>query len=90
MRFEWDEQKRLSNIARHAIDFLLASKLFDGRLRLDLDSPRGNEQRILSIGQLGNKLVAIAWTLRGRDVARIISARRARHEEERAYRQLYN
>jgi uncharacterized DUF497 family protein len=90
MRFEWDEQKRLSNIAKHGIDFLLASELFDGRLRLDLDSPRGNEQRILSIGQLQDKLIAIARTLRGKDVVRIISARRARHEEERAYRQLYN
>jgi len=60
-------KKRLSNIAKHGIDFLLASELFDGRLRIDLDSPRGNEQWNLSIGQLQDKLIAVAWTLRGKE-----------------------
>jgi uncharacterized DUF497 family protein len=41
MRFEWDEQKRLLNIAKHGIDFLTASGIFDGRPRFDLDSPAG-------------------------------------------------
>src|SRR5690242_20498105 len=52
MRFKWDEKKRLSNIAKHGFDFIRAARLFDGRHRLDAQSPRGPEHRILSIGEL--------------------------------------
>lgn len=31
MTFEWDEQKRQRNLRVHAIDFLRAALLFDGR-----------------------------------------------------------
>jgi uncharacterized DUF497 family protein len=31
MEFEWDEDKRAGNVARHGIDFLRAGLLFDGR-----------------------------------------------------------
>jgi uncharacterized protein len=89
MRFEWDEDKRRSNIAKHGLDFLLATALFDGRPRLDFASPRGNERRILSIGLIEGKSVAVAWTERGQDIVRIISVRRASDEEERQYRQLH-
>jgi uncharacterized DUF497 family protein len=88
IHFAWDEKKRQSNIAKHGIDFLLASQMFDGRVRLDFESPRGNEQRTLSIAELDGKLIAVAWTWRDDDVVRIISARRARREEERTYREL--
>lgn len=89
IRFAWDEKKRQSNIAKHGIDFLFASQMFDGRVRLDFDSPRSREQGTLSIAELDGKLIAVAWTWRDDDVVRIISARRARREEERAYRQLF-
>jgi uncharacterized protein len=87
IRFAWDEKKRQSNIVKHGIDFLFASQMFDGRVRLDFDSARSREQRTLSIAELDGKLIAVAWTWRDDDVVRIISARRARREEERAYRQ---
>jgi len=38
MRFEWDEEKRLSNIAKHGFDFIRAARLFDGRPELDAQS----------------------------------------------------
>ncbi|MBV9861404.1 MAG: BrnT family toxin [Alphaproteobacteria bacterium] len=88
-RFEWDETKRLSNIAKHGLDFVLAAQMFDGRNRLDLASPRGGESRILSIGEIEGKIVAIAWTDRGSGTVRLISVRRASHAEERQYRQLH-
>jgi uncharacterized DUF497 family protein len=89
MRFEWDEKKRLSNIAKHGFDFIRAARLFDGRPRLDARSPRGRENRILSIGELDGVMIAVAWTQRGADVCRIISVRRARDEEERQYQQIH-
>ena len=89
MRFEWDEEKRLSNIAKHGFDFIRAARLFDGRPRLDAQSPRGPERRILSIGELGGVMIAVAWTQRGADVCRIISVRRARDEEKRQYQHIH-
>jgi uncharacterized protein len=89
MRFEWDEQKRLSNMAKHGFDFIHAARLFDGRARLDAQSPRGREHRILSIGELDRVMIAVAWTQRGADACRIISVRKARDEEKRQYQQIH-
>ena len=89
MRFEWDEEKRLSNIAKHGFDFIRAARLFDGRPRLDAQSPRGQENRILSIGELDGVMIAVAWTQRDADVCRIIWVRRARDEEKRQYQQIH-
>jgi uncharacterized DUF497 family protein len=88
MNFEWDEDKRQSNIEKHGLDFLGARRPFDGRPRYDFESPRRGEHRILSIGELNGVIVAVAWTKRGADVIRIISARRARNEEEKKYREI--
>ncbi len=30
IEFEWDEQKRLSNLEKHGIDFIRACQIFDG------------------------------------------------------------
>jgi len=43
MIFEWDAAKNLVNIAKHGPDFLDARQVFDGRTRLDTESPRHQE-----------------------------------------------
>jgi uncharacterized DUF497 family protein len=59
-----DEEKRLWNMAKHGFDFIHAARLFHGRARLDarLDaqSSRGREDRILSIGELDSVMMAVA------------------------------
>ena len=89
MLFEWDPAKRLSNVAKHKIDFVRARRIFDGRRRLDFASPRDGEDRILSIAVLDDRFVAVIWMWRSADVVRIISARSARRAEESQYRQIY-
>jgi|HubBroStandDraft_6_1064221.scaffolds.fasta_scaffold794965_3 uncharacterized DUF497 family protein len=89
MLFEWDAGKRLSNLEKHGFDFLRARRISDGRPRLDVESPRGDENRILSIAILDDKFITVAWMQRHEGVVRIISVRRARHGEERQYRQLH-
>jgi uncharacterized DUF497 family protein len=89
MDFEWNEAKRQANIDKHGIDFLDARQLFDGRPRYDIDSPRGDEPRILSIGELDGEMTTVIWTLRGENICRIISVRRARNEEKRQYSQVH-
>lgn len=86
MEFEWDERKRRANLEKHGLDFLRVSSVFAGR-HYTYPSPRG-EQRWVTIGRMLDRLVAVVWTQRG-STTRIISVRRARHEEARAYRQIH-
>jgi uncharacterized protein len=87
MRFEWDERKRLSNLAKHGLDFLDAELVFDGSCYSYL-SPRGSEARWVTVGLLEGREVAAVWVQRA-EAIRLISFRRARHEERRRYRELY-
>ena len=75
MDFEWDEAKRRSNIDKHGFDFRDAPDMFDGRPRLDVVSPRGGEERTLSVAVFNDRFTAVTWTWRGEDTIRIISVR---------------
>ena len=89
MLFEWDEAKRQANITKHGIDFRDAGQIFDGRPRLDIESPRRGEERTISIAILDGRHVAIVWLWRGDDVTSIISVRSARSGEKKQYRQIH-
>jgi uncharacterized protein len=82
--FEWDDQKRELNLAKHGIDFDSAIEVFYGSIILRR-SDRNNEERWTALGYSGNRLIVVVFTRRA-DVIRIISARRARKNEEREYR----
>ena len=88
MEFEWDEAKRESNLAKHDIDFLDMRALFDGRPVFTRLSRRSGEERFATTGELRGQLYTVIWTWRG-NVTRLISARRARDAEQRAYRSLH-
>ena len=83
-RFDWDERKSELNLAKHGIDFEDAVEIFYGAIILHR-SDRYNEERWIAIGSLGDRLIAVVFTRRA-EVIRIISARRARKNEEREYR----
>ena len=85
MPFEWDETKRAANIAKHGLDLIAGALLFDGRAVVTYPSPRGGEERFVSVGVLTDELVALVWTRRD-DSVRLISLRRARDGEKAAYR----
>ena len=87
MIFEWDEEKRSANLNKHGLDFVQVAALFDGRPVYTYPSPRGPEQRFVSVGALEGRLIAVVWAERER-ATRIISMRRGRDGEERAYRAL--
>ncbi|MDO8839897.1 MAG: BrnT family toxin [Parvibaculum sp.] len=86
--FEWDEDKRQINIAKHGIDFRQVPDLFEQRL-CRRRSDQNGEMRFLVVGVLNDVEISIVYTEREEGVCRIISARRARPEERRAYRSLY-
>lgn len=82
--FEWDENKSKANLSKHGYDFDDASQIFYGPVIL-CRSDRKNEERWIAIGALEHRLIAVIFTRREKAI-RIISARRARKNEERTYR----
>jgi uncharacterized protein len=81
---EWHEEKAASNRSKHGIDFDDAVEIFYGTSLLRR-SDRKSEERWLAIGETEGRIITVVFTWRG-DALRIISARRARKNEERAYR----
>jgi uncharacterized protein len=83
---EWDLAKAEANFLKHQIAFADAVAIFNGP-HLSFTSDRYGETRYVSVGYLEDLAIAVVWTLRDPEIRRIISARRARREERRAYRQ---
>ena len=82
--FQWDPVKSLANFEKHGVDFEDARQVFYGPIIVS-ESNRREERRWIAIGKLESRLIAVIFTYRN-DEIRIISARRARKDEERAYR----
>jgi uncharacterized DUF497 family protein len=83
-RFQWDEPKSQANRLKHGIGFEEACAAWDDERGLDEALPFVTEPRRVRIAAVGGKLWFCVYTLRGETV-RIISVRRARISEERAY-----
>jgi uncharacterized DUF497 family protein len=83
--FEWDEKKNDLNIQKHSIDFENATEIFYAPF-VARKSDRRGEARWLVIGRMDARIIAAVVTKRGNAI-RIISARHARKNEERAYHQ---
>ncbi|WP_158814889.1 BrnT family toxin [Methylocapsa sp. S129] len=87
--FEWDENKRHKNIESKNLDSVDAVIVFDGRVVITAPSRYPFEDRFVSTAILDDgKFYTVVWTWRG-GARRIISFRRARDGEERAYRQIF-
>ena len=87
MEFEWDEKKRISTIEKRGFDLQDASKVFIG-LHITITAHSFFEPREIAIGMLHEKLVAVIFTRRGERL-RLITVRRARENERRAYRAIH-
>ena len=88
MIFEWDEHKRHSNLEKHGLDFLDAYAVFEAPHVVVPSSYGGREDRFLAIGIFEGRAVTVVYTTRS-EAARVISFRRARHEEKQKYQELY-
>jgi uncharacterized DUF497 family protein len=86
-RFEWDENKRLSNIRKSGLDFIDAAS---GLLlpHLETASDKHEEARTKAICQISDRVIVVIYTMRG-EVCRIISAWPADKNEQRKYRDIF-
>jgi uncharacterized DUF497 family protein len=87
MEFEFDPAKSAGNLIKHGIDFVDAQALWKDPDRLEIPARSIDEPRTQVIGRIGDLVWSAFITLRD-DRIRIISARRARDEEEAAYLQV--
>lgn len=85
-RLEWDENKRLSNLRKHGLDFENADWVLNNRHRLDFESVRAGEVRTQSFALVMNRLavLTLVHTHRGENI-RIISFRNASAKERKTY-----
>jgi uncharacterized DUF497 family protein len=84
VEFAWDEAKRTLNLAKHRLDLVMGMTLFDGRPTISYASARNGEGRWVTIGRIDDLILALVWTER-EGVVRLISLRRARDAERRAF-----
>jgi uncharacterized DUF497 family protein len=84
--FEWDENKRRVNVAKHGIDFADAKDVFDDPSSCSYQSHQSyeEERRYVTVGRAKGVLMAVIFTRRG-EAIRIISARVARQNERKMY-----
>jgi uncharacterized DUF497 family protein len=86
MEFEWDPVKAASNLTKHGIDFDEAIAVFDDPRTFSVVDRRSyGETRYIAIGTVRGRTLAVVFTMRGNQICRIISARRASRRERAAY-----
>ena len=87
LRFVWDARKATANERKHGVGFLEATTVFDDPLSVTIPDPAHSvgERRCLLLGTSSQqRLLVVAHSESGESI-RIISARRARRRERRAY-----
>ncbi len=86
MVFEWNELKSAANFAKHGISFEEAVMIWT-RVTVDVTEiarSENGESRGATLGVIGESVYTAIWTMR-RDKIRLISVRRARNVEAKAY-----
>jgi uncharacterized DUF497 family protein len=84
--FEWDDSKAAINLRNHKITFEMARDVFSDPFIVEwIDEGQDkSEERFAALGMANNRILFVAYTMRG-DVIRIISARLAEPFERRKY-----
>ncbi len=85
MKFTWDESKRISNINKHGLDFVLTGLVFENdTFTFEDNRVAYNEHRFVTLGLLHDTVVVVVHTETD-DVCRVISLRKAVKNEQKLY-----
>jgi uncharacterized DUF497 family protein len=90
LRFEWNEEKSRSNLRKHGIGFVAATRVFDDPdCVMEQDREVDGEERWQTIGRIDDVMVLLVVHTVVDDeedmIYRIISARQATAHERRRY-----
>jgi uncharacterized DUF497 family protein len=85
-KFQWDDRKAASNIVDHGVTFDAARDVFKDPFAVEQLDDRENygEDRFTIIGMARERLLFVAYTMRGESI-RIISVRSGEPHEQREY-----
>ena len=90
MNFEWNENKRQSNLDKHGFDFIDVWQLFEGEhIRSKAKQGLDEEQRLLATGFIFGIYATVIYTMRD-GATRIISLRKARKNERKQHQALHD
>ena len=82
--FEFDPEKSKVNEEKHGINFYAARQLWQDPRRIIIPARLMDEERYILIASIDEITWSAVYTLR-EDQIRIISVRRARHDEKEIY-----
>lgn len=84
--FEWDEDKNRLNIKKHGFALSDGKYVFDDIQRFDSVDDRKDygEERRIAVGNIGEDILAVVYTKRGKTI-RLISVRYASRKERSEY-----
>jgi len=87
----WDNQKALLNAQKHGVSFELARLVFYDPYLISIPDPHESDERWRTLGMVGQVVLFVVHTAPepdetvGREIGRIISARKATPLERQAY-----
>jgi len=87
MQFTFDPDKDAINLDKHGLSLADAPLVFDAPNKLTLQSPQKGESRLMDIAmvQVAGVVLVLVYVMRGPDVVRAISLRRASKQERKLY-----
>jgi uncharacterized DUF497 family protein len=87
LKFEWDEDKAVTNAEKHGVKFEEAATVFGDGLSLTIADALHSEgeERYISMGRSSEQRVLVVVHLEDDDRIRIISAREATSAERKQY-----
>ena len=87
MHFTFDPRKDASNIIKHGLSLSDAPLVFDAPNKLTLQSPKGDEARLMDVAlvEVAGVVLVLVYVMRDPDEVRVISLRRASKQERKLY-----
>ena len=93
LKFEWNEEKSISNLQKHGVSFEEAKEVFEDPFHISKLDHRFDyfEERWITLGSTSkDKILVVAnmfFDENGEEIIRIISARKANQKERKFYEQ---
>ena len=90
MYIEWDSKKAISNLRKHGVNFADAVAVLEDERAITITEDYPDEERFITIGvDCLRRILVVVYTWRENRI-RIISARKATHNEIKQYKGDFN
>jgi uncharacterized DUF497 family protein len=82
--YEWDEEKRQSNLRKHGLDFMDADLVFEAPVKVTVAATRADDDRCVDLAEVNGRVLMLVYSPR-RETVRCISFRVASRRERKFY-----